>query len=52
MVLYILLIVMAFVLIAILPVWPYSRPWGPIPAAVVGVIVLGLWIYVQFLAGS
>jgi len=36
----ILLFILIGVLLAVLPAWPYSRAWGPIPAGLVGLIVL------------
>lgn len=36
----ILLIILALLLIGAIPVWPYSRNWGPYPSGGIGVILL------------
>jgi Protein of unknown function (DUF3309) len=35
----ILLIILIAVLLAVLPTWPYSRTWGPLPSGFVGAII-------------
>ncbi len=35
-----LLLLMILVLAGIVPVWPYSRTWGYIPASTTGLIIL------------
>lgn len=35
-----LLIVLIIVLVAVLPRWPYSQEWGPIPGGVVGILLV------------
>ena len=44
----ILLIILVAVLLAVLPVWPYSRGWGVFPTGLVGVIIL-LLLLLMFL---
>ena len=36
----VLLIILVGVFLAVLPAWPYSRTWGPLPAGLVGLIVV------------
>ena len=36
----IILIILAVLLIAALPAWPYASAWGPTPAGVLGVVLL------------
>lgn len=43
----ILLFILICVLLAALPVWPYSRNWGPLPAGLVGLIVVVLLIFLM-----
>ncbi len=44
----ILFIILIGVFLAVLPVWPYSRAWGPFPAVLVAAIV-GLMVVLMFL---
>jgi uncharacterized membrane protein len=43
----ILLFVLICVLLAVLPAWPYSRKWGPLPSGLVGLIVVILLIFLM-----
>lgn len=36
----IVLIILVAVFLAVLPVWPYSRKWGPFPSALVGLTII------------
>jgi hypothetical protein len=36
----VLLIILIGVFLAVLPVWPYSRAWGPFPSGLVGLIIV------------
>ena len=36
----ILLIILIFLLVGTLPVWPYSRQWGYVPSGILGLISL------------
>jgi hypothetical protein len=36
----ILLIILIFLLLAVIPTWPYSRGWGYYPSGIIGVILL------------
>lgn len=36
----ILLIILILALVGLIPVWPYSRPWGYGPSGGIGLIVL------------
>ena len=40
----VLLIIVAVVLLAVLPTWPYSTAWGYYPSGVLGLILLVLII--------
>lgn len=40
----ILLIILVAVFLAVLPMWPYSRAWGPFPSGLVGLIVILLLV--------
>lgn len=40
----ILLIVLVLLLVGALPVYPYSRSWGPWPSGIVGLLVVVLLI--------
>jgi hypothetical protein len=35
------------ILLAVLPTWPYSRNWGPLPSGLVGLIVVILLIFLM-----
>ncbi len=37
-----LLLVLAFMLLASAPIWPYSREWGYYPSAGIGIILLAV----------
>lgn len=39
-----LLIVLALLLVAALPAWPYSRSWGYAPGGILGVVLLVLLV--------
>ena len=36
----VLLIILIGVFLAVLPVWPYNRAWGPFPSGLVGLIIV------------
>ena len=40
------LIILAILLIAALPAWPYASAWGPGPAGVLGVVLIVVLILV------
>ncbi len=44
----VLLIILAAVLLAVLPAWPYSRAWGAFPAGLVGLIIVLLLVLMFF----
>ncbi len=43
----ILAIILVLLLLAVIPVWPHSRAWGPAPGGILGtilIVVLILWL--------
>lgn len=43
----ILAIILVLLILAVIPVWPHSRAWGPAPGGILGtilIIVLILWL--------
>jgi hypothetical protein len=38
------LVVLGLTLLGVLPVWPFSRDWGYVPAIVVGIVVAVLLV--------
>jgi hypothetical protein len=44
----VLLIILIVVLLAVLPMWPYSRTWGLLPSGIVGLIA-ALLLVLMFL---
>jgi hypothetical protein len=42
----ILLIVLAVLLIAAMPAWPYAAAWGPAPAGILGVVLIVILVLV------
>jgi low affinity Fe/Cu permease len=41
------LFVLALLFIGALPIWPYSRRWGFVPAAIVAVMTLLVFVFVR-----
>jgi hypothetical protein len=41
------LFVLAILFVAALPIWPHSRRWGLVPAAVVAVVALLVFAFVR-----
>lgn len=42
----ILVIILVLLLIGAIPVWPYSRSWGPYPSGGIGLILLILVVLI------
>ncbi len=36
----VLLVIVILVLLFVIPVWPYSRTWGPAPGGIVGLLLV------------